>query len=56
MSEEDKPPSPEELKEIMEKAAKITAEKKAEQEAKVKSLDLEKSKHLEDHLAEKAKK
>ncbi|MHA1143575.1 MAG: hypothetical protein ACTSRW_02490 [Candidatus Helarchaeota archaeon] len=56
MSEEENPPSPEELKAMMEKAAKVAEEKRAAQEAKVGSLDLSDKEALEKHLADKASK
>ncbi|MHC1592047.1 MAG: hypothetical protein ACXQS8_08165 [Candidatus Helarchaeales archaeon] len=56
MSEEEKPPSPEELKAMMEKAAKAVEEKRAAREAQVGKLDLSDKEALEKHLAEKASK
>ena len=56
MSDDDKPPSKEELKAMMEKAKKIADEKKAEQESKVKDIDMAKHAELEKHIGEKAQK
>lgn len=55
MSDEN-PPSEEELKAMMNKAKEIADQKKAEQAAKVKSLDMDKHSDLEKHLEEKASK
>lgn len=56
MTDDENPPSPEELKEMMERAKKIADEKKAEQESKVKSIDMGKHAELEKHLEEKSSK
>ena len=56
MSNEDKPPSEEELKAMMDKAKEIADKKKAEQAAKVKSIDMSEHTELEKHLEDKAKK
>ena len=53
---DEKPPSDEELKALMDKAKEIADKKKAEQEAKVKAIDMKEHKELEKHLEEKASK
>ena len=56
MSDDGPPPSEEELKAMMDKAKEIADKKKAEQEAKVKDIDMKDHAELEKHLAEKSKK
>jgi len=53
---DEKPPSDEELKAMMDKAKEVADKKKAEQEAKVKAIDMKDHSELEKHLEDKAKK
>ena len=56
MSDDEKPPSEEELKAMMDKAKEIADKKKEEQASKVGSIDMEKHAELEKHIGEKAEK
>ena len=56
MTDDETPPSEEELKAMMDKAKEVADNKKAEQEAKVKSIDMKDHAELEKHLEDKASK
>ena len=56
MSDDEKPPSEEELKAMMDKAKEIADKKKAEQAAKVGAIDMDKHAELEKHIGEKSEK